>query len=84
MSAPDVASVSALLTFSLKKETQGVEAVATGARRDQWVMKESKRMLVNLQVLLILLSSMTGISHVGGRRLSVVAIAAMSVSRVSV
>ena len=60
------------------------------ARRDQyqWVMKESRRMLVNLEVHGILWRSRAGIFRVGlspgKRRLSVLDVAAMSVSRVSV
>ena len=88
MSASAAASVSALLTCSLKKRSQGVEAVAVGARKDQWLMKESRRILVNLEVSQILWRSMEEISQVGlspgRRRLSVVSMAAMSVSRVAV
>ena len=51
-------------------------------------MKESRRMLVNLDVPLILFRYMAGISHVGlnpvRRRLSEVDMAAISISRVSV
>ena len=50
MTASIGARVPALLTCSLKKGSQGVEAVALGFRRDQWKMNESRMVLANLEV----------------------------------
>ena len=64
-----------------------MEPMDVGARRQQWVMKEFRRMLANLEATWILWRSRAGISHVGlspgSFRLSALDVAAMSVSKVS-
>ena len=65
MSADVFASVVALSIFSLKKRSEGVEAVGATERSDQWVMKESIMMLAICFVPLIFNISDAGISHVG-------------------
>ena len=88
MSVDEPTNVSVLLICSLRKRSEGTEAMGTGDRRTQWVMKESRIMLKICFVPLSLRSSRPGISQVGPSPgsliLSVGSLLAMLVRRVSV